>query len=291
MRVLLTGASGFIGRHVMRLLRDAGHEVHAVSSRPAPTPATTLWYVADLLQPDRVRHLVGQVKPEGLVHLAWITTPPDYWRSPENLSWVAASKQLFQAFRDAGGQRAVAAGTCAEYDWRYGYCVERLTPLAPATLYGRAKADAGSFLESLAADAGFSAAWARLFFLLGPHEHPSRLVPSLVRDLIAGKPARCNSGALFRDFLHVEDAATAIVALFGSAVTGPVNVASGMPVSIAAVASAVAARVGRPDLLQISAGDDEHPLVVASTQRLKNDVGWAPRRDFAASIADAVDWW
>ena len=290
MRVLLTGASGFVGRPVMRLLIDAGHEVHAVSSR-APASASATWHHADLLQRDQGQRLIDAVRPEGLVHLAWFATPPDYWQSPANLAWAVASADLFNAFHRAGGRRIVAAGTCAEYDWRYGYCVERLTPLAPATPYGRAKADAGAALESCAAGAGLSAAWARLFFLFGPHDHDARLVPSLVRNLRAGKPAQCRSGSLIRDFLHVDDAAAAIVALLESGVTGPVNIASGVPTAVATVARAVAERLGRSELLELSPGDDPHPLVVGSVLRLHKEVGWSPARDVETSLDMAVDWW
>lgn len=294
-RVLLTGASGFVGRHVLAALASEGIEVHAISTRAVGSADHGLqnvtWHRTNLLDPRQSKRVMRAVEPEVLIHLAWFTSPPAYWRSPENLKWVGASLELVSAFAKYGGRRVVAAGSCAEYDCRFRYCVERKTPLVPGTLYGTAKAAVGSILESFGNEAGISISWARLFFLLGPHEHPSRLVPSLVRDLAAGKTARCLSGRLIRDFLHVADAASAIVALCKSPVSGPVNIASGQPTSIGDMAEAVANRIGRRELLKIEPGDSPCDYLVGSTKRLREEVGWRPARSLETAVADTVDWW
>ncbi len=292
MRVLLTGATGFVGRHVLPALAEAGHDVHAVSSRQGgPRDPRATWHQADVLQPLKVQSLLESVQADGMVHLAWHATPPDYWHSNLNLSWVAATVGLLEAFAANGGKRVVAVGTCAEYDWRYGYCTERFTPLCPATLYGRAKLATASVLEAYGNPGGMSAAWARLFFLFGPHEHSSRLVPSLVNDLLSSKPARCRSATAVRDFLHVDDAARAIVALFNSDVSGPVNIGSGVPIVTGALARGVAAQLGRPEFVETDNSTGEAPFVVANVQRLREEVGWVPSRSFEVALAEAVSWW
>ena len=284
MRVLVTGASGFVGRHVVPALVGAGYDVHAVSSRPRDAAAGVTWHQADLLQAGAASALVRDARPEGLVHLAWFTTPPAYWHSAENLRWVAASLDLFRAFVDSGGRRLVGVGTCAEYDWSAGTCVERVTPIAPETLYGAAKAAVASVMDAYARAARVSAAWARLFFIYGPDDHPSRLIPSIAGDLLAGREATCRSGALARDFLHVADAGAAISALFASDVTGPVNIASGTPVTLGAVAQRVAAQLGCSELLRVEPGEPTHPLVVASVARLRDEVRWTPRWDLDTGL-------
>lgn len=140
-RVLITGASGFVGRHTVPLLLKGGYEVHAVhcGSASLDEEPRLFWHRCDLLNADEQRRLVKQVKPTHLLHLAWYATPGKYWTSVENIRWVKASLDLTINFMEQGGKRAVFAGTCAEYDWSYGYCSEGVTPTRPATLYGTCK--------------------------------------------------------------------------------------------------------------------------------------------------------
>lgn len=290
-RVLVTGARGFVGRHVCAALAASGFDVHKVSTVPVPNNGNGVWHRADLLDPAARERLVAHVRASALVHLAWCAIPPHYWKHPENLRWTAASLELVRAFAGHGGTRVVAAGTCAEYDWRHGYCVERSTPTAPSTLYGVSKAACGSVLEAYGAETGLSVAWARLFFLFGPHDSPGRLIPSLTLKMSAGQAARCTSGNHVRDYLYVVDAAGALAALVESRVTGPVNIASGTAVRVADVARQVAARVGRPGLLTVENGAPDHPFVVASVARLRDEVGWRPAHGMPAALDETIDWW
>ncbi len=139
-RVLLTGATGFIGRHCLPLLLARDYEVHVVSSKPPSENIYDItWHQADLLNLEQVANLMAGVQPTHLLHFAWFTMPGKYWNSLENFHWVQASLNLLQAHLQHGGYRVVMAGTCAEYDWRYGYCSELVTPLSPATAYGICK--------------------------------------------------------------------------------------------------------------------------------------------------------
>jgi nucleoside-diphosphate-sugar epimerase len=262
-----------------------------VTSGSVPADGSIAWHRADLLDDHDRRTLVAGVRADALVHLAWCAKPPAYWRDPDNLRWVGATLELVRAFASCGGTRVVGAGTCAEYDWRYGLCTEGLTPVNAATLYGASKAACGAVLDAYGRDAGISAAWARLFFLFGPHDSAVRLIPSLVASLSAGEPARCTAGGHYRDFLPVEDAAAAIVALLQTDVTGPVNVGSGTPRSVASMARAVASCLGRETLLTVDEAVSEAPLVTASIERLHREVGWRPTREFAAALESTVRWW
>ena len=208
-RVLLTGATGFIGRHTLIALSKAGHDVHAVARHRGPERAGVTWHEADLLAGCAV---VGEVEPEILVHLAWYAEHGRFWTSPENLRWVAASLELLRTFADAGGQRVVMAGTCAEYEWSRAVYHED-SPLRPSTLYGAAKHGLHTVAAAYCEQMRIELAWGRLFFLYGPHEARERFVPSLVRALLAGEAAPMTSGTQRRDFLHVADAGAAFAAL------------------------------------------------------------------------------
>jgi nucleoside-diphosphate-sugar epimerase len=287
---MLTGATGFVGRHTLDALAQAGHDVHAVARRRGPALTGVTWHEADLLAGCEV---VGEVEPEILVHLAWYAEHGKFWSSPENVRWVEASLALLRAFAAAGGRRAVLAGTCAEYEWsREVYPEDAIK--RPATLYGAAKHGLHTIATAFAEEAGLSLAWGRLFFLYGPYEAPERFIPSLVRHLLADEPTPMTAGTQRRDFLHAADAGAAFAALTESNVTGSVNVASGRAVILRELAQQIAQRVGRGELLQIGALPmpmGESPALVADVSRLRDEVGWKPKIGLEDGLDGVIAWW
>lgn len=295
-RVLVTGASGFVGRATLQPLLDRGWEVHGVASVPGAGRSSAIhWHHVDLLDQEAAATLCRTVKAEHLLHLAWYAKPGRFWRALENFAWVRASLFLLESFREAGGARAVLAGTCAEYDWTTGSeCNERTTPVTPATTYGACKAAMGALAEAYARETGLSLAWGRIFFPFGPGESPERLTGYVVRALMRGEPAICTAGTQLRDFLFVNDLGEAFAALLGSPVTGAVNMASGEPMTIEAFLRRIAAQAGRPDLLRLGEKPmptGEAPVISASVDRLRLEVGWSPRVGVDDAIARTIDYW
>lgn len=293
-RVLLTGAGGFIGRHCLPILHDAGFEVHALSRDRRETGNSVQWHSVNLFEAGAAEGLLAEVRPTHLLHLAWYAEPGRYWTAPENFQWVRASLAMLQAFAAQGGQRVVMAGTCAEYDWRHGWCSEEVTPLVPATVYGTCKHSLQAMLAAYSRQYELSSAWGRIFFLYGPHEHPSRLVSSVIRSLLRGEPALCSSGEQVRDFMHVADVASAFVALLDSEVQGPINIASGEAVAIRDVVERISAKLGYPELLRLGARSvppQEPPLLLADVRRLKNELSWQPSIGLNSGLDDAIAWW
>lgn len=294
-KVLLTGASGFIGRHCLPLLVSKGYEVHALSRRQPLDWAMpkVYWHEFDLLRPGSAAELLRHLQPEYALHLAWYAVPGKFWEARENLEWARASLEFLRAFVDQGGKRIVAAGSCAEYNSTAGECVEDATPLVPATLYGASKHAVQAILQALSRKTGLSSAWGRIFYLYGPHEPPTRLVAYVINSLLRGEPALCSEGRQILDFIHVEDVASAFVALLESEVQGPVNVGSGRPVAVRDVLQEIGRQLGRSELIHFGARAEtsEPERFWANTQRLNREVGWAPRYDLARGIAQTVDWW
>ncbi len=292
-RVLVTGATGFIGRQSLAPLLARGFEVHAVTSHPLVRPSGN-WHQADLLQAPQVAALLETVRPTHLLHFAWYAKHGEFWTSAENLRWVQASLDLLRQFQRHGGERVVMAGTCAEYDWGHGTCVEATTPIVPISLYGTAKQALSLILASFAATTGLSAAWGRIFLVYGPFEHPDRLVAAVCRALLKGEPALCSHGEQVRDLLFATDAADAFAALLDSPVSGTVNVASGQPMALDVVVRAIADLLGRPDLLRFGAlatAPDDPPRLVADTARLNQELGWYPQTGLTQGLQETIAWW
>ena len=293
-RVLLTGAGGYIGRHMLNDLVARGYEVHAVSRGETANSEGVDWHSTDLLDAAATEALLADVQATHLMHLAWVTEPGVYWQSPLNKDWVNASTGLLEGFVRHGGTRAVLAGTCAEYDWTYGHCVEDGTPLRANSLYAKSKLALRDAALALSRSTDFSFAWARVFFSFGPHEQAERLVPAVIRALSSGERAKCSDGSLLRDFLYVPDVANAMVAVLDSDFDGDINIASGKPQTLEQLVERIARKLNgleRVDFGHHPRRPDDPQKITADTSRLSDVIGWTPGYDLDSALDDTIAWW
>jgi nucleoside-diphosphate-sugar epimerase len=297
-QVLITGASGFIGRQAIVPLVEKGFEVHCVcrttKSDTVSDEKNVIWHKADLLNRTDVKKIFDSVSPKYLLHLAWDVKPGSYLESINNFDWLLSSLHLLKEFAKYGGRRAVCAGTCFEYDLRYGYCTENLTPTIPSTYYGSCKHQLQSVGEKYAEKAGFDFAWGRIFYPYGPYEYPKRLVPSVILSLLNDEVAQCTHGNQVRDFLHVSDVAGAFVTLLDSDVNGNVNIGSGKAVSIKELVLQIAKSLGKDEDIRLGAlpeRKNEQPIIVADTTRLRKELRWHQKYSLEEGIIDTISWW
>ena len=280
-RILVTGASGFVGRHVLPILSALGHQVIAVGTRREIEGADkVIWLRADLLDETQCRAVAREAEAHVLLHLAWYTAPRKYWTALENFDWVRATLVLLDAFANQGGKRAVCAGTCAEYDWGHGYCTEDITPLAPRTIYGTCKNTARQLAQSYCGASGLELVWGRIFFPYGTGEDEAKLIPSVIGSLVDGATVRCSHGQQYRDFIHVKDVAYAFAHLAcGTDATGMFNICSGQPIRIAEIVNRCVELV-RPGAIPafgtVPVPSDDPPFLVGNNARLVS-AGWQPR--------------
>jgi nucleoside-diphosphate-sugar epimerase len=297
MKVLVTGASGYIGRHTLLPLLDNGCEVYALSRGRAVDfewPSGVHVRTLDLFDDAARQKAFAEIAPEWLLHLAWYAEHGKFWEAKENVAWLALSIRLLGEFAQYGGRRVVVSGTCAEYLWNGEPCREASTPLQPRSLYGVCKATLFKFLQAATAPLGLSYAWGRIFLLYGSSESEGRLIAATARALLEGRPALCTHGKQIRDFLHVEDVSRALVGILTSGMNGPVNIGSGEPIPIADALSELARQAGRTDLLRLGAlpaREDDVPVLVPDICRLRDEVGFRPALGLAEGMQKTLAWW
>ncbi|HLG19348.1 MAG TPA: NAD(P)-dependent oxidoreductase [Bdellovibrionota bacterium] len=295
-KILVTGANGFIGRHLKPILEKEGCEIHALSRYPLDSEHPGVkWYPFDLLtgKQDQLKEIIQRIAPTELVHLAWCTQPGAFWSANENLVWVDSSLNLVRAFVSAGGKRILVTGSCAEYRWSDQLMDEGATPLEPRTLYGQCKNRFRSAAKEICNADGIELAWVRLFNMYGPHEHPKRLVSSVIQTLLSGNVATCSSGTQTRDFTYIEDVAQALCDILSSKFVGAVNFGSGQRFTVRHVVERIAGILGAVDRVRfgdtVPAGE---PLyLVPSLDRLHEITDWSPRHDLETGLAHTINWW
>lgn len=295
-KVIITGATGFIGRHAVPLLKCHGFDVHAVTSKQVPPNISDdiTWHLVNIFDYERVNALCREIGASHLLHLAWHDVPGERMTSPQNLAWVEASLQLVRKFSENGGRRIVLAGSCAEYDWEYGYCNEKITPIEPASLYGECKASLNRILMKYCLAQGLEYACGRIFFVYGPHESEERFVPYLINSLLAEQKAKILHGNIIRDYMHVSDVANAMVKLLVSRVQGPVNIASGVPHSLQEIGVLISRKLLKPGFIDYGSkedSDDTAPVLFAGVSRLRDELNWRPKYNVSRGMDDTIRWW
>jgi len=287
-RVLVTGASGFIGLALARTLAEHGAEVHGLSRSPPPGGQGILWHAVDLASPGWEGTLPSAAPWTHLFHLAnpsvlKLDFPlEDYLRID-----VQATRSLMAlARRDGAHLVTVSSGSVYAPS---GNPHREEDPTLPLTPYAQAKLAGESVLTG-----EDRTTIVRLFGVFGPREASSRLVPTVACALRDGKEASLSEGSQVRDLLHLQDAVEALMTLGLRQADGIFNVGSGEGHSVREIAEGIARRLGRPDLLRFgppSKRPHDCPRWVADTGRIRSALGWSPRIPWERGLDLAVAWW
>jgi nucleoside-diphosphate-sugar epimerase len=293
-KLLITGATGFIGRHCLPLLVKHGYEIHALCRTSPQEKNGVSWHQQDLLDPLLSLDFIQEIKPTHFLHLAWEATPGKFWASSENLSWVQASINLVKSFARCGGKRLVVAGTCAEYDWNQGVLSETKTPYSPASLYGASKRGLFLILEQFCRLQNIHLAWGHVFFPFGPGEPKAKFIPQVIQGLLNDKDIPCSHGNQVRDFIPVQEVARAFVELLEHSATGTFNIGSGKGISLKELGYHLASKLGKPELLKfnaLSAPPGDPPQLVADIQKISTEINWKPEIQLDEALDLAINSW
>ncbi|HRQ57968.1 MAG TPA: NAD-dependent epimerase/dehydratase family protein [Azoarcus taiwanensis] len=274
--IALTGATGFVGRQVMRALIEQGLVVRAITRDLASLreyahhPLVESVVVTDLFRASasQLREVVDGA--DTLIHAAWYTVPGSYLDSDENLICLSGTIALAREFVAAGGRRFVGIGTCAEYAPSETE-LEPDSPLAPTTLYAASKVAAYHSLRVYLSLQGVEFAWCRLFYLSGEGEDERRLIPTLRRKLALGMPVELSGGSQVRDYLDVAVAGTLIARVALGLKQGALNICSGRATTVREIAEGIADDYGRRDLLRFGARSEnsfDPPCVVGKVEEI-----------------------
>ena len=299
-RILITGATGFIGSHVAKMCAREDCEIYALVRN-----GSDLWRIQEILQrihivtcnllsAEEVDACLNRIRPDICLHLAWYAEPGKYLTSYENVKMLNASMHLASSLARTGCARLVATGSCAEYDNISCDPLSEISPAKPRNLYAASKLALSLVLEQMACLTGIRMTWVRLFYQFGPFEDVRRLVPSVICSLLRNETAKVTPGDQIRDYLHVEDVAAAIVAVAKSPLAGVVNVGSGNPIKVKEIVLNIASLLNRFDLIAFGARPHEgyDPVFIcANNQKLMEHTGWRPRFDLQQGLRHTIEWW
>lgn len=292
-KVLLTGATGFIGRNVVSELIKRGYKVYAPStSMSLPEIDELIQVRLNLFDFNAVEQFLEENKFENLIHLAWYLGE-NCISSDLNLDWTTSSLNLLKSFQKNGGKKVLLAGSMSEYDFSYGYLKEELTPLNNSSLYGQCKASLFKIAYVYAKQTGMDFKWARIFNVYGPYERKSRLMPAVICSILNKEDIKVSKCTKIQDYLHVFDTANAIVELFESKIQGAVNISSGTPVKLRVIVEKIAELMSYKEEIKYGAVKPkfEEPFVVGCNDRLINEVGWEQKYTLEDGLKQTIEWW
>jgi len=286
MRILLTGASGFLGREIARELRSRGHRVAGMRRRlDGQSPDD---FLGDFLNLKECASFIHGFAPHALIHCGWSGVPVATRDHLSQYANVPASVALADLAVDAGAQAIIGIGTQAEYGLN-AQPVQEDDPACPVTHYGIAKHAAGAALLRLAQQRDARGIWLRLFGLYGPRETAPSMLPWLAQQFAQGRTPDLTPCTQLWDYLHVRDGARAVADLVGSSAEGLFNLASGhappLRETVLLLRDLMAPQI-EPRFGAVPFGPEQVHCLAANISRLRAAIAWAPQISLEEGLAE-----
>jgi len=291
--ILVTGGTGKIGELILKNIDKNKFNIHLITRKNISIKEIST-HNCNLLDRVACQKIIQKTKPTHLLHLAWITAHNNFWDSEENIIWENNSKILLKEFAENGGERAIIAGTCAEYDWNQKSYIEEETILNPHSLYGKSKNSLFEYTKKLSEKYDMKYSWGRVFFLYSNNDNPNKLIPYVTKNLFENKIPEIKSNCnLIRDYIHVEDVAAIFLLLLNSDFEGPINIGSGQGYSIKDIINKISTKLNFKHNYEINqklinSSKVEYPYVVANISKLKDELKWLEPKSFDTRLDEII---
>jgi nucleoside-diphosphate-sugar epimerase len=290
-RVVITGATGFLGSHLLRRLHGGGVEVHAVSrsDQTHQAPQAARWWRADMADPLDVHRVLDSTRPDVVYHLSGLSTgvPDRAFVLPTLHSLLVSTVNVLAAARELGGCRVVLAASLTEPE------AGRTEPV-PGSPYAAAKWAAGGYARMFHGLYGLPVVMVRPFMTYGPGQDPRKIVPYIIRSLLDGQAPQLSSGTQRFDWIYVDDVVEGLIAAGHAAdVEGStIDLGSGTTVAVHDVAERIVRVIGTTVRPLFGARPDR-PLEWVRTADVggaRDKLGWTPSVSLDSGLQRTVEW-
>lgn len=287
-KILVTGATGLIGKELAAPLQELGFDIYAITIDDVNPENGIHWLKGSLFDSDFVKSVMEQVKPQYLLNMAWATTG-DYLSSDINYKFLEAGIELLKHFKDNGGKRAVFAGTCFEYEFKDEPLKEsdKLSP--DKTVYTFCKNKLHEIAEYFCKTHSISFGYGRIFYVFGRNENKTRLTGMVIDKLYKNEEVLIKAGPLKKDYMYAKDIAAAFASFVDSSVEGSVNICTGKAVSIRDYTLSIANAMGKENLVVFKDEvSNQPPIIVGDNSRLLHEVGYTIKYDLSTAIQEIL---
>lgn len=290
--LLITGASGFLGKIVINQLEKSGkYKIVAVTSGRKKQEFSSNIQIETanlLIKPEEI---IESNKPNILLHLAWGKQDGSARNSESNIEWLEVSCKLLRAFVANGGRRFIFAGTSSEYEEENGLRQETEKSFL-RSMYGETKKAFSSIAKNYCQRTGVEFVDSRIFTLFGEDDqHELGAIPLCIRTLMKGEKFVCKAPNTIRDYVYVRDAAKAIEMIIASNYCGSVNISSGQPRAMRDVFYFIANELKKEKLLLFDNENRCDLILVGDNKILLQEIGFSGFTDFEDNMRKTISWW